>query len=77
LPRVQKIGQPAERAKLVLKNFGDFSVNIKKEGIQYNSYYLLHEVGHNGTINFNNQERNTFYDYEWKDCEIEMLSLEG
>lgn len=77
LPRVQKIGQPAERAKLVLKNFGDFKINVRKEGVQYNSRYLLHEVGYAGKIYFDNQERDTFYDYEWKDCELQMLSLEG
>lgn len=77
LPRVQKIGQPAERAKIILKNFNDFNVYIRKKGITYNSRILLHEIGVNGQINFNNQEEDVFYEYEWKDCEISMVSSEG
>ena len=77
LPRVQKIGQPAERAKIILKNFSDFKTYIRKKGVHFKDRVLLHEIGVNGIINFDNKRDDTFYEYEWKDCEIQMISLEG
>lgn len=77
LPRVQKIGQPAERAKIILKSFSDFNTYVRQKGVNYHSRTLLNEIGINGKINFDNREKEVFYEYEWKNCEIQMLSLEG
>lgn len=76
-PTPKMIGQPAERAKLILNNFSDFSVKLRKKGVNYNDFIVLHDTGNNGEINFNNAEREIFYDYEWKDCEVQMISLQG
>lgn len=77
VPAPKQIGQPAERAKLIINNFSDFNMTLRKQGVQYNQYTVLHETGNNEEINFDNSLREVFYDYEWQDCEVQLLSLEG
>lgn len=79
-PISKKIGQPAERAKLILKNFEDFNIHIRKKGVNFDGYTLLHELTYNNQIEkdlFYTSEEDLFYDYEWSNCDIQILSLEG
>lgn len=79
-PVSKKIGQPAEKAKVILRNFEDFNIHTRKKGVTYNDRTLLHEITISTQADkdlFYSAEKDLFYDYEWTNCELQMVSLEG
>lgn len=79
-PVSKKIGQPAERAKIILKNFENFDIHIRKKGVNFDNHTLLHEITFSNSTDkdiFYATEKDLFYDYEWSNCDIQIISLEG
>ena len=83
-----KQGQPAEKAILIVNNFGSFRFSEKRINTDKDEdgRYLLTTINNTDSFPFSswnnrftyiNAMNNILFDYEWLDCDIQMLSQQG
>lgn len=86
LPTPPKNGQPAEKANLIINNFGSFKFSEKKIGSLNNGRYLLTTLNNTDTssclpwqapFSYINTDNDVLFDYEWLDCDVQMVSQQG